>query len=152
MATKDKVEKTPEVPEVSAPDLAAKKPTPTPKPRVERPSYDFTQLNSLAVVSIASAVSWVGAVAGIITGHVALAQIKRSGERGRGLAISALILGYLYVAGSLAFAGLMMLLSSRGWIGADSMHVYGGSMNPGMMGGHVFYGGQDDPGMMGFNR
>jgi Domain of unknown function (DUF4190) len=97
--------------------------------------FDYTKLNTLAVVSIASAISWVGAVAGVVTGHVALAQIKRSGEKGRGLAITALVLGYLYIAGSILFGLLMLLFRLRGWIG-ESYGSYGDryNMGPGSMG------------------
>jgi hypothetical protein len=70
--------------------------------------FDFTTLNTLAVVSIASALTSIGAVAAIITGHVALTQIKKSGESGRGLAIAGVVVGYvtvaLWVLGSIAFA------------------------------------------------
>jgi len=101
--------------------------------------YDYTKLNTLAVVSLATAISWVGSVAGVITGHIALAQIKRSGEKGRALAITGLVLGYLYIAGSIFFGLLMLLFSLRGWVGGDSYvgHTYinGGSMpGNGMMG------------------
>jgi len=81
--------------------------------------FDFTKLNTLAVVSLASAITWVGAVAGVITGHIALAQIKRSGESGRGLAITGLVLGYLYIAGSIFFGLLSILFALRGWVGGD---------------------------------
>jgi uncharacterized membrane protein YjfL (UPF0719 family) len=60
--------------------------------------FDFTTLNTLAVVSIASALTSIGAVAAIITGHVALTQIKKSGESGRGLALSGTIIGYVTIA------------------------------------------------------
>lgn len=57
--------------------------------------------NVLAIVSLISAF-FVSLVA-IITGHIALKQIKESGESGRGLAIAGLILGYAgIVAGALA--------------------------------------------------
>lgn len=56
--------------------------------------FDFTKLNTLAVVSIATALTSIGAVAAIITGHVALTQIKKSGESGRGLALAGTIVGY----------------------------------------------------------
>lgn len=69
--------------------------------------FDFTKLNTLAVVSIASALTSIGAVAAIITGHVALTQIKKSGESGRGLALAGTIVGYvtigLWVLGSIGF-------------------------------------------------
>jgi hypothetical protein len=98
--------------------------------------YDFTKLNTLAVVSLATAISWVGAVAGVVTGHIALAQIKRSGEKGRALAITGLVLGYLYIAGSILFGLLMLLFRIRGWVGSE----YAGPGNPGLRMG---------PGMMG---
>ena len=37
-------------------------------------------------------------LAAIITGHVALTQIKKSGESGRGLALAGTIVGYLTIA------------------------------------------------------
>ena len=60
--------------------------------------FDFTKLNTLAVVSIATALTSIGAVAAIITGHVALTQIKKSGESGRGLALAGTIVGYVTLA------------------------------------------------------
>ena len=60
--------------------------------------FDFTSLNTLAVVSIASALTSIGAVAAIITGHVALTQIKKSGQSGRGLALAGTIVGYVTIA------------------------------------------------------
>lgn len=56
--------------------------------------FDYTSLNTLAVVSLATAVTGFGAIAGIITGHFALAQLKHSGQSGRGLAIAGLAIGY----------------------------------------------------------
>jgi hypothetical protein len=64
----------------------------------ESRKFDFTKLNTLAVVSLATALTSIGAVAAIITGHVALTQIKRSGESGRGLALAGTIIGYLTIA------------------------------------------------------
>jgi len=60
--------------------------------------FDFTKLNTLAVVSLASAVSGVGAVAAVITGHISLAQIKKSEEKGRTLAIIGVAAGYAGIA------------------------------------------------------
>jgi Domain of unknown function (DUF4190) len=48
--------------------------------------------NVLAIVSLVSA--FFISLAGIITGHIALSQIKRTGEKGRGLAIAGLVIGY----------------------------------------------------------
>lgn len=52
--------------------------------------------NAFAVVSVILA--FVSPIAGIVFGHIALGQIKRNGDSGRGLALTGLILGYVYVA------------------------------------------------------
>jgi len=103
----------------------------TPAPAVHA-KFDYTKLNTLAVVSLATSISWVGAVAGVITGHIALAQIKRSGEQGRALAVTGLVLGYLYIAGSLALGALSVLFRLRGWVGGDVGFDHNG-FAPGMM-------------------
>ncbi len=105
-------------------------------------SIDLTNLNTLAVVSLATAVTGFGAVAGIITGHVALSQLKRTEERGRGLAIAGLVVGYagigFFVVASIAGAVLRM----RG------VHI-GDGMGQGHFGQGQF--GQDDQ-MNGFGH
>lgn len=45
------------------------------------------------------------AIFAVIAGHIALSQIKRTGERGGGLAIAGLILGYLEI---LFYVGLVI--------------------------------------------
>jgi hypothetical protein len=88
--------------------------------------FDFTSLNTLAVVSIASALTSIGAVAAIITGHVALTQIKKSGESGRGLALAGTIIGYvtvaLWILGSIALAVAGAYL--KGKYGMDDMGMH----------------------------
>jgi hypothetical protein len=64
---------------------------------VNRQRFDWRSLNSLAVVSLATALTSIGAVAAIITGHIALAQIKRSDQNGRKLAITGVTIGYVTV-------------------------------------------------------
>ncbi len=49
--------------------------------------------NVLAIVSLVLA--FFISIGAIICGHIALNQIKRTGENGRGLAIAGLVLGYL---------------------------------------------------------
>ena len=88
----------------------------TPEYVVEAPSkrrsIDFTKFNTLAVVSLATAVTGFGAIAGVITGHVALSQLKRTDERGRGLAIAGVVIGYaslgFFVVASIAGAVLRL--------------------------------------------
>ena len=92
--------------------------------------FDFNSLNTLAVVSLATAVTGFGAIAGIITGHFALAQLKHSGQSGRGLAIAGLAVGYV-VLGFWIVAGIgMSLLRLR--YGFDGPR---GPMDPDVMGG-----------------
>ncbi|WP_010203772.1 DUF4190 domain-containing protein [Salinibacterium sp. PAMC 21357] len=50
--------------------------------------------NVLSIVSLATSVFFLHIV-GIITGHIALSQIKKTGEQGKVLAIVGLVLGYL---------------------------------------------------------
>jgi lysylphosphatidylglycerol synthetase-like protein (DUF2156 family) len=65
--------------------------------------FDWTSLNTLSVVSLASAVSVVGALVAVITGHIALKQIKQTSESGRALALAGVVLGYLHLAGWILF-------------------------------------------------
>ncbi|MBS1907172.1 MAG: DUF4190 domain-containing protein [Actinobacteria bacterium] len=57
-------------------------------------SYEPTMgTNIMAILSLVFA--FVFSLLGVIFGHVALSQIRRSGEQGRGLAIAGLVIGYL---------------------------------------------------------
>jgi hypothetical protein len=51
---------------------------------------------------------------GIVLGHLARGQIKRSGEGGRGLATAALILGYLQVGVIVMMIGVVAVLVALG--------------------------------------
>jgi hypothetical protein len=116
--------------------------------------FDFTKLNTLAVVSLATAVSGFGAVAAIITGHISLAQLKKTHESGRGLALTGLILGYvgigLWVIGGIGMAIARLFIGQRYGVefGAGNGHLQGG-FGGGMMGGFDGPRGNDDGGMMG---
>ena len=59
-----------------------------------------------AIIGFLPAVGWLAAV---ITGHVGIAQIGRTGEGGRGLAIAGLILGYVGIALTLCTLVLYLL-------------------------------------------
>jgi Domain of unknown function (DUF4190) len=52
--------------------------------------------NTLAIVALVAA--FFVPIAGIICGHIALGQIKRTGENGRPLALWGTILGYVFTA------------------------------------------------------
>lgn len=71
--------------------------------------YDFSKLNTLSVVSLATSLTGFGIVAGIITGHIAMAQIKKTHENGRGLAVAGLVIGYASIA--------IWVLSTVFWVG-----------------------------------
>lgn len=78
----------------------------------QQPAYGYgypvaPPTNTLAVVSLvaslATFVLGITAIVGVITGHMALGQIKRTGEGGRGMALAGLIIGYVFVGfGALA--------------------------------------------------
>lgn len=80
--------------------------------------------NTLAIVSlIASLVGifvlpFIGSVAGIITGHISLRQIKRTGENGRGLALAGTIVGWVgavfAVLGTILLIWVFVALGSTG--------------------------------------
>ncbi len=80
------------------------------QPYMSNPSE---KTNVLAIVSLVTA--FFISLAAIITGHIALGQIKKTGEKGRGLAIAGLVLGYLgLVGGIIAFIAVMASAASMG--------------------------------------
>ena len=52
--------------------------------------------NQLAIVALV--LSFVFSIGGIICGHIALSQIKRTGQDGHGIALTGLIVGYVFTA------------------------------------------------------
>ncbi len=78
--------------------MATKNSQPEPVAAEENSKFNFNSLNTLAVVSLATALTSIGAVAAVITGHIALAQLKTEPKSGRSLAIAGLIVGYVTIA------------------------------------------------------
>lgn len=68
--------------------------TPPPATPAYSPAAVAPKTNVLAIISLIAA--FVFPLAGIITGHIAQSQIKRTGEGGRGLALWGTILGYVF--------------------------------------------------------
>lgn len=67
--------------------------------------------NTLAIIALILGI--VVPLGGIITGHIALGQIKRTGEAGRGLALAGTIIGYALTAlGILITIGYIILFAS----------------------------------------
>lgn len=76
------------------------------------PEGQPAKTNTLAIVSLIS--SFFVSLLGVIFGHIALSQIKRTGEGGRGLAIAGLVIGYLgIVAGIIIFFTVMGTMASQ---------------------------------------
>lgn len=73
------------------------------------PAAGPDKYNVLAIVSLVTAVLFLQLVA-IITGHIALSQIKKTGEKGRGLAIAGLIVGYAGIAIGIIVAAISIPL------------------------------------------
>lgn len=64
--------------------------------------------NVLAIVSLITAFFF--SLVAVITGHIALSQIKKTGEKGRGLAIAGLIIGYAGIASVIVLAAILIPL------------------------------------------
>jgi peptidyl-prolyl cis-trans isomerase B (cyclophilin B) len=76
-----------------------------------------TGTNGLAIASLICA--FVFPLVGVILGHIALNQIKQTGQEGRGLAIAGLAIGYSFIGLGLIFVCfyivvLGVLLNSAG--------------------------------------
>ncbi|HEY8591104.1 MAG TPA: DUF4190 domain-containing protein [Naasia sp.] len=92
------------------------------QPAPAAPQYGYApqteKYNVLAIVSLVSAF-FISLVA-IITGHIALSQIKKTGEKGRGLAIAGLVLGYIGIVvgiiAVIAWIAFAATLASNGTI------------------------------------
>lgn len=64
-----------------------------------------SSLASLVIIPI------IGSIVGVITGHMALSQIKRTGEGGRGMALAGTIIGWVglgfLILGIIAFLAFL---------------------------------------------
>jgi hypothetical protein len=109
-------------------DETSSKETPKSSTPVSKEKFDWRSLNTLAVVSLASALSGVGSLPAIITGHIALAQIKRSSENGRTLAIVGTVLGYLGIATAVLFTIGAIAYSARMGLDGTELHRGFGDM------------------------
>jgi hypothetical protein len=70
------------------------------------------RFNTLSIVAFILA--FVVSLGAVICGHIALSQISRTGERGRGLAIWALVLGYLGILLGIVYAVVIIGLIANG--------------------------------------
>lgn len=85
-------------------------------PQYQQPEYQqpvnyaplAPKTNTLAIASLISA--FFISLLAVILGHIALNQIKNTGEGGRGLAIAGLVIGYLGIVSGLIF-GIVVIAS-----------------------------------------
>lgn len=78
--------------------------------------------NTLAIVALV--LSFFVTLGGIICGHIALAQIKRTGEGGRGLALAGLIIGYALSAFWVVYFTFVIVFILAGAAGAFASYNY----------------------------
>lgn len=57
--------------------------------------------NTLSIVALI--LGFLVPIGGIITGHISLGQIKKTGEAGHGMALAGTILGYVFSVGWIIF-------------------------------------------------
>lgn len=72
------------------------------QPYVAQPYAAQASTNTLAVVALI--VAFFVPLAAIICGHIALGQIKRTGQGGHGLALAGTVLGYVFTGLGILFA------------------------------------------------
>jgi hypothetical protein len=65
--------------------------------------------NGLAIASLICA--FIFPLVGVILGHIALNQIKQTGQEGRGLAIAGLVIGYAYIGITLLVVCFVLVVS-----------------------------------------
>lgn len=100
----------PPVPPADDTTPPASAPTPPPAaPAYGQPAPYGPPTNTLAIVamvlSLAGLITGITAIVGAILGHVALGQIKRTGEGGRPFALTAIIAGWVITG-----LGLLLLV------------------------------------------
>lgn len=82
---------------------------PTPPTPYTGSSDPVQKTNVLAIVALILGI--VVPIGGVICGPIALGQIKRTGENGRGLALAGLIIGIVLTLGYLLLVGGLVLAS-----------------------------------------
>ena len=96
-----------------------------PYPYGAQPMAPKPPTSTLAIVSLILGI--IVAPAGIITGHMALSKIKRTGEGGRGLALAGTIIGYVGTA--LGLLAIAITVVTTLIIGATAATVAGAGLS-----------------------
>ncbi len=85
--------------------------TPVAIPLPVAPVAARAKTNVLAIISLVSAILGGTALIAIIAGHIALGQIKRTGESGRVLALAGVIIGYIAIIFTLIWIAVVVAVS-----------------------------------------
>ncbi|MCS5717284.1 DUF4190 domain-containing protein [Herbiconiux sp. CPCC 205763] len=96
---------------------APQQPAPPAAPQPAQLYPPQPKTNILGIVTLVLGILGFGVIP-VITGHIALNQIKKTGEDGRGLTLAGLILGYVTLAGWLLIAAFWVALAGFAVVGA----------------------------------
>ena len=99
-------------PALAPPVAAPIPPPPPPPPPVAGPGTNGFAVASLVCSIATTMICGIGSILGIVFGHVARRQIKRTGEGGAGLALAGLIIGYLGLAAIAVFITVMIVAAT----------------------------------------
>jgi CHASE2 domain-containing sensor protein len=80
--------------------------TPAPTADTTTP-LEQSRTNLWAIISLAGV--FLAPILGVIAGHIALSQTRRTRESGRGFAIAGVIIGYISIAATIAFLAFYFL-------------------------------------------
>ena len=75
------------------------------------------QTNGLAIASLVLSILGCTALVGAILGHVALGQIKRTGQGGRGLAVAGVAIGWGFLGFQIIYGVIIVMASTSGYYG-----------------------------------
>ena len=91
---------------------------PQPLPPQQQPQYSQPYgapaqpgWNTMAIVAFIA--TFFISIVGIILGFIALSQIKRTGEQGRGLALAAIIIGFVALALGIIFTIIIVVAAAN---------------------------------------
>lgn len=78
------------------------------------PASRASKTNGTSIAALIFSVLGVTFIIGIVCGHIALAQIRRTREQGASLAVAALWVGYLYLAAGVLVLGGYFYIVGKG--------------------------------------